>query len=357
MDLKELRRDIDTIDAQLQDLIQQRAALGKKVAEVKVEQKENPNFIVLEREAQILEHVRQRNQGDVSNESMVRIFREIISVTRAVEQRLRIAILGPEGTFTHAAALQQFGQEFDAVFRPTIDDVFSSVEARRAQFGVVPVENSNQGIVDSTLDCLLDSSLRLCGEVQLTIHHALVSNASDISKIKTVLAHEQALAQCRKWLSLNMPDVTRQPVSSNAEAIIEASKDDSLAAIASEGAAKLYGVEVLRSNIEDFVANATRFLIIGDVPVGPTGHDKTSILMSKKSEPGSLLKLLEPFARHGINMTMIESHPSQKGNWEYVFFVDFDGHEDDAEVVPLFEELKKEAPLFKLLGSYPKNAN
>ena len=288
---------------------------------------------------------------------MERIFREIISTTRALEKRLRIAILGAEGTFTHAAALQQFGREFEAVFRPTIPDVFFSVEARRAQFGVVPVENSNQGIVDSTLDCLLDSSLRLCGEIQLTIHHSLISNASDISKVEWVLAHEQALAQCRKWLSLNMPNARLQPVNSNTDAIIEARDTESKAAIASEEAAKLYGVNVLRSNIEDFVANATRFLVIGDAAVGSSGQDKTSILMSKKSEPGSLLKLLEPFARHGINMTMIESHPSQKGNWEYVFFVDFDGHADDAAVAALFEELREEAPLFKLLGSYPKNAN
>ena len=357
MSLKELRNSIDSIDAQLQELIQQRAALGKKVADVKREQADNPNFIVFEREAQVLENVRQRNQGDVSDESMERIFREIISTTRALEKRLRIAILGAEGTFTHAAALQQFGREFEAVFRPTIPDVFFSVEARRAQFGVVPVENSNQGIVDSTLDCLLDSSLKLCGEIQLTIHHSLISNASDISKVEWVLAHEQALAQCRKWLSLNMPNARLQPVNSNTDAIIEARKTASKAAIASEEAAKLYGVNVLRSNIEDFVANATRFLVIGDAAVGSSGQDKTSILMSKKSEPGSLLKLLEPFARHGINMTMIESHPSQKGNWEYVFFVDFDGHADDAAVAALFEELREEAPLFKLLGSYPKNAN
>ena len=357
MSLKELRNSIDSIDAQLQELIQQRAALGKKVADVKREQEDNPKFIVFEREAQVLENVRQRNQGDVSDESMERIFREIISTTRALEKRLRIAILGAEGTFTHAAALQQFGREFEAVFRPTIPDVFFSVEARRAQFGVVPVENSNQGIVDSTLDCLLDSSLRLCGEIQLTIHHSLISNASDISKVEWVLAHEQALAQCRKWLSLNMPNARLQPVNSNTDAIIEARDTASKAAIASEEAAKLYGVNVLRSNIEDFVANATRFLVIGDATVGSSGQDKTSILMSKKSEPGSLLKLLEPFARHGINMTMIESHPSQKGNWEYVFFVDFDGHADDAAVAALFEELREEAPLFKLLGSYPKNAN
>ncbi len=355
VELNELRNQIDAIDVQLQELIDLRAQLGKQVAQIK-RQEENPQYVVLEREAKILEAVRQRNHGDISDASVMRIFREIISVTRALEEKLRISILGPEGTFTHAAALQQFGSEFEAVFRPTIHDVFSSVEAGRAQYGVVPVENSNQGVVDSTLDCLLDSSLHLCGEIELVVHHALISNASGIAQIKTVLAHEQALAQCRKWLSRNMPQAILETASSNADAILKVRDQESMAAIASEDAAKLYGVNVLQTNIEDFVANATRFLIIGKNAVGPSNSDKTSILMSKQSEPGSLLKLLEPFARHGINMTKIQSHPSQKGNWEYVFFVDFDGHVDDPNVAALFAELKEEAPLFKLLGSYPKNA-
>ncbi len=355
MELDQLREQIDAIDSQLQELITRRVELGKQVAAVKLKQ-ENPRIVVLEREAKILKKIRARNQSDIPDESIERIFREIISVTRAIEGSLRISILGPEGTFTHAAALQHFGHGFEAVFRPTIDDVFSAVEAGRSQYGVVPVENSNQGVIDSTLDCLLDSDLRLCGEIELTVHHALVSRAKDIARVRTVLAHEQALAQCRKWLARNLPDAALESAPSNADAIVRIQHDDSRAAIASEDAAKLYGINVLRSNIEDFVANATRFLIIGKDHLEPTGQDKTSILMSKQSVPGSLLKLLEPFARHGINMTKIESHPSQKGNWEYVFFIDFDGHADDAPVVQLFEELKREAPLFKLLGSYPKNA-
>ncbi len=352
--LDALRKKIDAIDTQLQDLIGQRVELGKQIAQIKSDRGAT-NFVVLDREAKVLARVIERNCGDIPDASIVRIFREIISVTRSLEMRLRVSILGPEGTFTHAAAMQQFGSEFEAVFRPTIDDVFSAVEAGRAQYGVVPVENSNQGVVDSTLDCLLDSNLRLCSEVELIVHHALISSASDMTDIKAVLAHEQALAQCRKWLTRNLPEADLVAVSSNAEAIVKTRDDPTKAAIASESAAELYGVNVLRTNIEDFVANATRFLVIGTDAVGPTGTDKTSILMSKQSVPGSLLKLLEPFAKHGINMTKIESHPSQKGNWEYVFFVDFDGHVDDPEVVALFEELKQEAPLFKLLGSYPKN--
>lgn len=356
MDIEALRKKIDAIDVQLQNLIGQRAQLGKQVAEIKSHQ-ENPKYVILDREARILERVKERNSGDIPDASIVRIFREIISVTRSLEEQLRISILGPEGTFTHAAAIQHFGSEFEAVFRPTIDDVFSSVEAGRAQYGVVPIENSNQGVVDSTLDCLIESNLRLCGEVELIVHHALVSSASDIAEVTKVLAHQQALAQCRKWLNRNLPEAALEAVSSNSEAIVKTRNDPSMAAIASEDAAKLYNVNVLRSNIEDFVANATRFLVIGKDAVGSTGKDKTSILMSKQSVPGSLLKLLEPFARHGINMTKIQSHPSQKGNWEYVFFVDFDGHVDDSEVGALFEELKEEALLFKLLGSYPKNAD
>ncbi len=356
MDIKQIRKQIDAIDIQLQTRIEQRAQLGRRVAEVKRKVEDIPQYVVLEREAQVLGYVRDRNKGDIPDDIIVGVFREIISATRAMEQELRISILGPEGTFTHAAALQHFGHQMEAVFRPTIDDVFSSVEAGRAQFGVVPVENSNQGVVDSTLDCLLDSTLRLCGEIEMTIHHSLVGSGAEIADIKSVWAHEQALAQCRKWLTRTLPHAELNAVSSNTAAVMEVKGDPAKAAIASEEAATLYGVNVLRANIEDFVANATRFLIIGDIAVGRSGSDKTSVLMSKKSEPGSLLKLLEPFARHSINMTKIESHPSQKGNWEYVFFIDFDGHAEDPAVVALFEELKKEAPLFKLLGSYPKNA-
>ncbi len=355
MNLAELRVKIDAIDLKLQQLIEQRVELGKEVAKVKRAQNKS-RIVVLEREAQILEKIRARNQSDISNDSITRIFREIIAVTRSVEDTLRISILGPEGTFTHAAALQQFGHEFVAVFRPTINEVFSAVEAGRSQYGVVPVENSNQGVVDSTLDCLLDSELRLCGEIELTVHHALVSNALDITQVQRVLAHEQALAQCRKWLARNLPQAKLENALSNADALVKVRNDVTQAAIASEDAAKLYGMNVLCANIEDFVANATRFLIIGRDRLAATGHDKTSILLSKKSVPGSLLKLLEPFARHGINMTKIESHPSRKGNWEYVFFIDFDGHADDPTVSLLFEELKEEAPLFKMLGSYPKSA-
>ena len=355
MNLDSLREQINAIDAKLQELIEQRAALGKQVAKIKRQQNQ-PNYVVLEREAQVLKNVKKRHRGEFDQESILRIFGEIISLTRSVEVQLKVSILGPEGTYTHGAALRQFGSEIEAVFRPTIEEVFLAVQAGRAQYGVVPAENSSQGMVDSTLDCLVDSNLHLCGEVKLAVHHALISCAADLSQINTVLAHEQALAQCRKWLGRNLPNATLVPASSNAEAIKQTCDDPAKAAIASEDAAKLYGVNVLRSNIEDFVTNTTRFLVIGKDELGPTGHDKTCILMSNKSEPGSLLKLLEPFARHEINMTKIESHPNQKGNWQYVFFIDFDGHADDPVVVELFKELRKEAPLFKLLGSYPKSA-
>ena len=355
MSLQDLRDRIDAIDIQLQELIEQRTEVGREVGDFK-RRKPEPKFVHLDREAQILKRVRQRNQGPIPDRAIERVFREIISIARSLEVDLTISILGPEGTFTHDAAIQHFGGEFEADFRPTIAEVFSAVEKDRAQYGVVPVENSNQGVVDSTLDCLMDSDLRLCGEIELFVHHNLVSSASDLSQIQSVLAHEQALAQCRKWLNRNLPNVHLENAYSNADAIVKIKDDPTKAAIASENAAKLYGINVLRTNIEDFVANATRFLIIGKDVVGPSGQDKTSILMSKQSVPGSLLKLLEPFARYGINMTKIESHPSQKGNWEYVFFVDFDGHCDDENVTALFNELQEEAPLFKLLGSYPKNA-
>ncbi len=355
MNLKSLRKEIDEIDAAVQELIQRRASLGKMVAEVK-RQQENPQYFVPEREAQILRQVAERNEGTLSESSMLQIFREIISATRALEQPTKIAILGPAGTFTHAATIQHFGHAFNAVFQPTINDVFGAVEVGRAEFGVVPVENSIEGVVNSTLDCLIDSSLKLCGEIELKVHHSLLSLGTQISDISTVLAHPQALAQCRKWLTLNLPNVELIPVSSNAEAVVEVQEDSHHAAIASEATAKIYDMNVLRSNIEDHRGNTTRFLVIGRIFTKPTGYDKTSILLSKQHTPGSLVRLLQPFASLEVNMSKIESRPSRKAMWDYVFFIDFEGHIGDKNIIELTETLKKEAMLFRHLGSYPRTA-
>ncbi len=356
MDLKSLRKEIDAIDVELQNLITRRAGIGKKVAEIKSQQ-ENPQYFVPEREAQILNMVAERNKdGLLSDRSMVHIFREIISATRDLEQPIRIAILGPEGTFTQAAAHRHFGHAFEAVYRDTINDVFDAVEFDKAAYGVVPVENSNQGVVTSTLDRLSDSELKLCGEIEVQVEHALISQADEITQIEKILAHPQALAQCQKWLSRNCPNAKPIKVESNAQAVQKIRDSRTSAAIASEAAANIYGVNVLKTNIEDHVGNTTRFLVIGKIAVGPTGQDKTSILVSKKNEIGSLVELLEPFARLGVNMSKIESRPSRKTLWDYVFFIDFEGHESDENVQQLFVELRDKAPLFKLLGSYPRSA-
>ena len=356
MDMESLRKEIDAIDVELQNLITKRAHLGMKVGQIKSQQ-ENPQFFVPERESKVLSDVVERNKNGLLNDKdMVQIFREIISATRALEEPMRIAILGPEGTFTQAAAHSHFGHSFDAVFRPTINDVFAAVELEKAMYGVVPVENSIEGVVNSTLDRLFDSPLQLCGEIEIRVEHSLISQTDNLLEIKKVLAHPQALAQCRNWLNRNLPNADLVQVSSNAKAVEVIRSEKGSAAIASETAADIYGVNILKSNIEDHVGNTTRFLVIGRIAVGPTGNDKTSIMVSKKNEVGSLVELLEPFARLGVNMSKIESRPSGKAMWEYVFFIDFEGHAHDDINVQLFKELKEKAPLFKLLGSYPRSA-
>ena len=352
--LNSIRMEIDAIDVQLQELITERARLGKQVAEVKSRQN-SPQYFVPEREAQIIQGVLERNDGTLPDDSMAQIFREIISATRSIEHPTRIAVLGPAGTFTQSAVHRFFGHAVDEVFEPTIDEVFHSVEIGRAEFGVVPVENSVGGVVNSTYDRMLDSPLRLCGEVEILVHHTLISSAQSIAEIKTVQAHPQAFVQCRKWLSVYLPKAKQVSVASNTEAAVNTQGDPTAAAIGNEAAAEIYGMNVIHTNIEDQITNTTRFLVIGNIDVDATGNDKTSILISKKNEPGSLVRLLEPFARYGTNMTKIESRPTRQGMWEYVFFIDFEGHATDSSVVKLFEELKAEAPLFKLLGSYPRS--
>ena len=354
--LSGLRGEIDSLDVQIQELITRRAELGKRIAEVKREGTSNPQYFVPEREAYVLKQVSERNNGPISDESMFAIFREIMSATLAVEQLTRVAILGPEGTFTQQAAIKQFGHSIESVLRPTIEEVFNAVEAERADFGVVPVENAFEGVVNSTLDRIVESNLSLCGEIQLKVHHCLLSTGSELDKIKRVLAHTQAIAQCRRWLDRNMPNAEVETVSSNAEAVVRAKDDKNLAAIASRTAGQIYNMNLLRSNIEDRVGNTTRFLVIGTIKTKPTGTDKTSILLSQQDRPGALLRLLEPIARHNISMTKIESRPSRKAMWDYVFFIDFEGHADDPAIAALLKELEEEATLFRLLGSYPRCA-
>jgi chorismate mutase/prephenate dehydratase len=352
--LDALRNRIDVLDEQIQQLISERASCARQVAEVKIEQGEIADFYRPEREAEVLRRVSERNTGPLPAEEMLRLFREIMSACLALEKPLSIAFLGPEGTFTQAAALKHFGHSVKTLPLDGIDTVFREVEAGAADYGVVPVENSSEGVITHTLDMFQRSPLGICGEVELRIHHHLLAADAERSGIRRVLAHQQALAQCRGWLDANLPHVERIAVASNAEAarlVVDQSGD---AAIAGEMAAELYGLMTVARNIEDQPDNTTRFLVIGNQRVLPSGVDKTSILVSVHNQPGALFGLLQPIAQNGISMTRIESRPSRQGIWQYVFYIDLEGHRDDGPVAAALEELKKKAFVVRVLGSYPR---
>ncbi|MCK9531178.1 MAG: prephenate dehydratase [Gammaproteobacteria bacterium] len=352
--LQAIRTRIDALDQQIQDLINERASLAQEVAEVKRAEGGDPTFYRPEREAQVLTAVMQRNRGPISNEEMARLFREIMSACLALEQPMRIAFLGPEGTFTQAAALKHFGHSVTTVPLATIDEVFREVEAGGADYGVVPVENSTEGVVTHTLDRMMNSPLKISGEVAIRIHQHLMGRVSGMGDIRRIYSHRQSLAQCRKWLDTHLPDVERVDVASNAEAARLAAAEEQAAAIGPEAAAALYGLILLASKIEDQPDNTTRFLVLGRAQAAPSGNDKTSLLVASRNKPGMLFKLLEPLARNDVSMTRIESRPSRQAMWEYVFFVDVEGHMNDPQVAAALNELEQHALLFKVLGSFPK---
>jgi chorismate mutase/prephenate dehydratase len=352
-ELEELRNRIDALDERIQDLINERAACAKQVAEVKINADGESRFYRPEREAEILRRVGERNQGPLSDEEMIRLFREIMSACLALEKPMTIAFLGPEGTFTQAAALKQFGHSVRTLALGAIDDVFRDVAAGSADYGVVPVENSTEGVISHTLDLFQQSSLRICGEVELRIHHHLLAREPDAAIVR-VLAHQQALAQCRGWLDANLPQAEHVAVGSNAEAARQAGSCEGTAAIAGDMAAELYGLVTVASNIEDQPDNTTRFLVIGRETVPPGGNDKTSLLVSIRNRPGALYAILQHIAAQGISMTRIESRPSRQGMWEYVFYIDVEGHRDDAPVAAALAALEQETIAVKVLGSYPR---
>lgn len=354
--LAQLRDQIDGIDAQIGDLISARAVCAQQVAEVKRRfRPDDPVFYRPEREAQVLRRAMERNRGPLNNEEFARLFREIMSACLALENPIKVAYLGPEGTFTQQAALKHFGHSAQTVSLAAIDDVFREVEAGAAHFGVVPVENSTGGVVAHTLDNFMESNLKICGEVVLRIHHHLmVSEVTKADKISRIYSHSQSFAQCRKWLETHYPNAEKVPVNSNAEAAKRVKSEWNSAAIAGEMAAGLYGLTILSDNIEDRPDNATRFLIIGPQLVAPSGDDKTSIVVSMRNEPGALHNLLEPFHRLNIDLTRVETRPSQSGPWTYVFFLDFVGHQRDDKVSQALKDVAKSAADLKILGSYPR---
>lgn len=351
--LEALRIQIDRLDEKIQALISERAQCAQEIASAKQQAGED-SFYRPEREVDVLRRVIARNHGPLSSEEVARLFREIMSACLALEKPMQVAFLGPEGTFTQAAALKHFGRSVNTVPLAGIDEVFREVESGAANFGVVPIENSTEGVISHTLDLFVNSPLRICGEVELRIHHHLLGKAKTLKKPKRVLSHQQSLAQCREWLDAKLPGVERVAVASNAEAARLAAKDVSVVAIAGGPAADIYRLNVLASNIEDEPDNTTRFLVIGRMDPSPSNDDKTSLLVSGKNRAGSLMSLLAPLARHHINMTRIESRPARRGLWEYVFFVDIDGHMQDPALRKAIAELEKQAFFLKWLGSYPR---
>jgi len=357
-ELKALRLRIDSLDERIQELISERARCAQDVARVKMgtlAEGEKPVFYRPEREAQVLKRVMERNGGPVSDEDMARLFREIMSCCLALEEPLHVAYLGPEGTFSQAAALKHFGKA--VVTRPmaAIDEVFREVAAGASQFGVVPVENSTEGAVNHTLDSFLEHNLSICGEVELRIHHhLLIGENTKADSITRIYSHAQSLAQCRKWLDSYYPSVERVAVASNAEAARRVKGEWNSAAIAGDMAASLYGLTPVQQKIEDRPDNSTRFLIIGNQDVPPSGDDKTSIIVSMQNKPGALHELLLPFHTNNIDLSRIETRPSRSGKWTYVFFIDFLGHQADPLIRDVLERLSTGAVALKVLGSYPR---
>ncbi|WP_075185497.1 prephenate dehydratase [Teredinibacter haidensis] len=356
-ELAELRDKIDAIDTQIGDLISARASCAQNVAEIKKRYAGEafPNFYRPEREAQVLHKAMARNKGPLHDEEYARLFREIMSACLALENPVKVAYLGPEGTYTQQAALKHFGHSAQAVSLSAIDEVFREVASGASHYGVVPVENSTEGVVTHTLDNFLSSSVKICGEVVLRIHHHfLVSDITRTEHISRVYSHAQSLSQCRKWLDAHFPQAERIAVSSNSEAARRLKGEWNAAAIAGEIAAELYDLKSYAQNIEDQPDNSTRFLIIGSEDVGPSGNDKTSLVVSTRNEPGALHDLLEPFHHHKIDLTRVETRPSPTGTWNYVFFIDFSGHVQDNVVQAALQDVAKNVSDLKILGSYPK---
>lgn len=356
LQLSSIRERIDDIDLRIHDLLNERARFAQQVGLSKRgEGLSTADFYKPEREAQVLRKALERNKGPLRNEEIVRLFREIMSACLAQQEPLKIAFLGPEGTFSQQAVLKHFGHSVRALPLPAISEVFEEVQAGHADFGVVPIENSTEGTVNHTLDMFLNSPLKICGEIELRIRQHLMGKMTGLQKIARLCSHPQSLAQCRQWLDEHLPNIERVPVASNAEAARRARDEDGTAAIAGEAAAEVYGLNVLVPEIEDTADNTTRFLVIGRKLFSASGQDKTTLLLSAGDtrSPGALHRLLSPLAANNITMTRIESRPSRKRKWDYVFFIDVIGHAEQPPLQTALEELKQASTLFRVLGSYP----
>jgi len=352
--LKTIRDNIDALDQKIQLLINERAACAQQVAEIKINAGEVDHFYRPEREAQVLRGIEERNKGPLGDKEMARLFREIMSACLALERPIKVAFLGPAGTYNHVASVKHFGSSIEELPVDNIEEIFRVVETGQVHFGVAPIENSTEGVITHTLDLLINSTLKICGEVDLRIQHNLISNETDLKNIKKIFSHQQSLAQCRRWLDVNLPNVEQYAVRSNAEAVRLSKKEKATAAIAGKMASEIYDVPVLCAEIEDETDNTTRFIVIGKDAVAPSGDDRTSLLVTTNNKAGALHELLKPLASRNIGMSKIESRPSRRGVWEYVFFIDIDGHKDEKQVAEALTEIEHESAMVRILGSYPK---
>ncbi|MBB3827189.1 MULTISPECIES: prephenate dehydratase [Xanthomonas] len=352
--LADVRAKIDEIDRNIQALIAERANFAHQVGKAKGKLAAAVDYYRPEREAQVLRMVVDRNEGPLSDEVLVHVYREIMSACLAQQEPLKIGYLGPEGTFSQQAVLKHFGRSAVGLPMATIEEVFQEVEAGNADFGVVPVENSGQGTIQVTLDMFLTSNLKICGEVELRVHQYLLSRNGRLDDIERIYAHSQSFAQTAGWLRSHLPKVEKIAVSSNAEGARRARNAEDAAAIGGESAAHVYGLKkVIMKSIEDDDDNTTRFLVIGRQIFPSSGHDRTSVLVFIHDKPGALFDVLSPFARHGISMNRIESRPSHQAKWEYGFFIDLVGHVEDEAMKQALAELEAHSAQIKVLGSYP----
>jgi chorismate mutase/prephenate dehydratase len=352
-DIHRCRQEIDRLDDEILNLLNERSQYVIQIGHLQKQQDSSAHLHTPGREAAIVERLMRTNPGPFPSEALRPVYREIMSASLSLEGTQTVAYLGPPATFTHLAAMRKFGGSADYVSVNSIKDVFDEVERGRMRFGVVPIENSTEGVVNHTLDLFVDSPLLIYGEVMLEISHHFLSKANTLEDIKTVYSHPHAIAQCRNWLETNLPSVNLAEEPSTARAAERCVNDSTSGAIASELAAQLYGLNILRSRIEDNIHNFTRFLILSQRPAERTGRDKTSIIVSAKDRVGALYDLIRPFSSYGLNMTKIESRPTRRKVWEYLFFMDLEGHQEDDRVKKALEEVKARCLFMKVLGSYP----
>jgi chorismate mutase / prephenate dehydratase len=352
MTLEEIRKQIDSVDGELLRLLNARADLVHEVGVIK--KRDGLEIYAPEREESLLQSLAKRNQGRLPEKSIRAIYREIMSAALALEQDLKIAYLGPAGTWTHQAALNKFGQSVEYVAMPNFAEVFEEVARRRADYGVVPIENSTEGAVNHTLDLFADSPLHICAQILLRIENALLANCPK-EEIEIIYSHPQVFGQCRNYLLKHFPKTPLVECSSTTQAAAQAAKNPKAAAMGGVLAGKLHGLTVLDQSVQDSATNTTRFLVLSERTCPPTGNDRTSIMFSVRNEPGSLYNALAPFNRFSINMSKIESRPSKRRDWEYFFFVDMLGHCEEPELVKALGELEKHCSFVKILGSYPNN--